>query len=170
MLVMTVDLIRTLYDYNYWARDLVWDAATNLSDEQFTRNTEYSWGSLLNQFVFTMSVEWMWFSRLRGDTPNGLLQPEDYPSREAIRTKWREIEAGVRGYINGLDDKDLRENFEYVTFSGNKHQQSIGEILLHVVNSGTDNRAQLIAMMHMLGAPSVEQGLIYYLRERQETG
>jgi len=167
--MMTIDLIRMLYDYNYWARDLVWDAAEKLSDEDFMKNTEYSWGSVHNQFVMLMSNEWVWFSRLRGDTPDVLLSPEDYPHRDAIRTKWREIEAQVRGYINQLSEEKLHEQFSYATLNGNSHQQGVGEVLLHVVNSGTDNRAQIIAMMHLLGAPTVEHGLIFYLRERQES-
>ena len=168
--MMTVDLIRMLYDYNYWARDLVWDAAEKLSDDDFMKNTEYSWGSIHNQFVMAMSNEWVWFTRLRGETPKALLTPEDYPNRDSIRTKWREIEAQVRGYINAMTKDRLQEEFTYNSLNGNTHSQGVGEVLLHVVNSGTDNCAQIIAMMHLLGAPTIEQGLIFYLRERQESG
>ena len=168
--MMTVDLIRTLYDYNYWANDLVWEAANaHINDHDFYKNTEYSWGSIHAQFVHNMNNEWMWFNRLRGYAPEYMLSPERYKTREAINAKWREVEAEVRGYINALDDDQLKQDFVYATPSGMQHRQSIGEVLLHVINSGTDSRAQIIAMMHILGAPTVEQGLIYYMQERNET-
>lgn len=168
--MMTLQLIRTLYDYNYWANGLVWEAAImHLSEEEFLKSTEYSWGSLHNQFVQCMNTEWLWFNRLRGHSPNHILTPEDYKTRTEVRAKWRQVEAEVRGYINALTDEKLLEDFTYEAASGMKHTQSVGEILLHVINNGTDNRAQIIAMMHILGAPTVEQGLIYYMQERSDS-
>lgn len=168
--MMTVQLMRTLYDYNYWANSLVWEAAiAHLSDDDFYKNTDYSWGSIHAQFVQSMNTEWMWFNRLRGHSPNHVLTTEDYKTRQEVRTKSRQVEAEVRGYVNTLTDEKLRENFTYEATSGMSHTQSTGEILLHVINNGTDNRAQIIAMMHILGAPTIEQGLIYYMQERSDT-
>jgi uncharacterized damage-inducible protein DinB len=166
--MMTTDLIRTLYDYNYWANELIWNSIEKLNDGDFEKNTEYSWGSIKTQLVQTMNTEWMWFYRLRGETPKNVLRPEDFPSHDSIKQKWREVEAQVRGYLNTLNDDELKAKFEYTTASGKSHTQSIGEILLHVIISSTDHRAQTIAMLHILGIEPVEQGLIYYLRERQE--
>ena len=37
------------------------------------------------------------------------------------------------------------------------------QILLHMVNHGTDHRAQILARLHELGAPTTEQDLVLYL-------
>ena len=39
------------------------------------------------------------------------------------------------------------------------------EVLLHMVNHGTDHRAQILARLHELGAETVEQDLMLYLWE-----
>ena len=41
------------------------------------------------------------------------------------------------------------------------------EVLIHVVNHGTDHRAQILARLHELGAPTLEQDLMLYLWERE---
>ena len=93
---MNLDTIQMLYDYNYWAHRRVWDYLIRLEDEAFYRNVDYSIGSIHSQLVHTMSAEWIWLSRLQGTSPTVILQNEDYPTRESIRTKWDEIENDMR--------------------------------------------------------------------------
>jgi uncharacterized damage-inducible protein DinB len=165
---MNADTIRMLYDYNYWAHRMVWDCVTQLSEADFKRNTGYSWGSVHAQVVHTMGAEWIWFSRLQGTSPDSMLQTDDYPDYASIRARWDEIEAEVRAYVNGLTDEQIRGTFTYSTTSGREYTEPALDILLHIVNHGTDHRAQTLAMLHKLGAPTVEQDLIFYLREKAE--
>jgi uncharacterized damage-inducible protein DinB len=37
--------------------------------------------------------------------------------------------------------------------------------LAHVVNHGTDHRGQILATLHGLGAPTVEQDMMFFLWE-----
>lgn len=160
--------IRMLYDYNYWAHRLIWQTGiSTLTDAQFTQPFDYSVGGIHHQVVHVMSAEWLWFSRLTGTSPRAMLNPEDYPDRAAVRIKWDEIEVMVRNTINTLTENQLAEDVVYATTSGKVHRQSIGELLLHLANHGTDHRAQLLMMLHQLGAPTVEQDLIVYLRAQK---
>ncbi|GAB4508662.1 MAG: DinB family protein [Anaerolineae bacterium] len=164
---MNTELIHLLYDYNYWAHQLVWNNSINaLSNADFERSLDYSWGSVKAQVVHTMSSEWMWFQRLNGTSPAAQFNPADYPDRASIRTQWSTIESQVRAYLSTLSADKLQGTFTYSTTSGKTYTQKVGEILLHVVNHGTDHRAQTLAMLARLGAPTVEQDLIFYLRER----
>jgi uncharacterized damage-inducible protein DinB len=163
----TIDLLRTLYDYNYWAHRQVWQTSiTALTDEQFTQPLDYSVGSIHQQVVHTMSAEWMWLTRLGGTSPAAMLDPADYPTRPACRARWDEIEAEAHARLDSLADADLNDDFSYTTTSGKTYTQSTAEILLHVVNHGTDHRAQMLAMLHRFGVPTVQQDLIFYMRER----
>jgi hypothetical protein len=65
-----------------------------------------------------MSAEWMWFSRLRGTSPNAMFDPNVYPDRESIRNIWNEIEVDIRDYINSLPEDHLDGLFTYTTTSG----------------------------------------------------
>ncbi len=165
---MTLDLIRTLYDYNYWAHHLVWECVLRLTQEEFERSLNYSWGSVHAQVVHAMSNEWMWFRRLRGESPQSLHKTSDFRTPLAVQTKWEQTERDVRDYINNLTESELHGTFTFYSASGSRYIQRVDETLMHVVLSGVDNRAQTLAMLNELGAPTVEQDMIYYLRERNE--
>jgi uncharacterized damage-inducible protein DinB len=159
--------IQTLFDYNYWAHRLVWDKCIMaLTDEQFTRSLNYSIGSIHQQVVHVMSAEWMWFTRLQGDSPTVMLAPEAFPTRADVRAKWDDIETWVREYVNGLTAEALATSSTYRTMAGVEYTQNVAETLLHVVNHGTDHRAQILAMLHGMGVPTVAQDLLFYMRSR----
>ena len=167
---MTVEHLKMLYDYTYWAHGKVWECVLELSDEQLYQPLDYSVGSIHHQLVHTMMAEWIWFSRLQGTSPNAVLNPDDYPTLDDVRAKWVEIEATVRTYLNTLINADLSKSINYRTTEGSDKQMVIGGILSHVVNHSTDHRAQTLAMMHTLGAKTVEQDLIFYLLEKTIRG
>ena len=47
-------------------------------------------------------------------------------------------------------------DFTYHNTKGDQYTNSHHNILLHVVNHSTDHRAQILAMMHFMGAQTVE--------------
>lgn len=163
---MMSDYIRTLYDYNYWAHRRVWSCVVQLSDEQLHRPLDYSIGSIQAQLVHTMSAENVWFTRLRGESPASMFNPSDYPTLDSIRQAWDKIEAQVYEYLGTLDDATLAHSLQYHNTAGNAFSTSIWGILLHLLNHGTDHRAQTLAMIHIVGGPTLDQDIIRYLREQ----
>lgn len=163
---MDLALIRMLYDYNYAAHHKVWDCVTELTAEQFTRNLNYSWGSVRGQVVHVMSAEWVWFSRLQGTSPAAMLAEKDFHTRDQIHAKWNEIQTFALSYIDNLTADELGGEFSYQDTKGQAHTNFVSHILLHVINHSTDHRAQILAMIHQLGGRTVEQDLILYLRQR----
>jgi uncharacterized damage-inducible protein DinB len=139
----------------------------HLTDEQFTRDIGYSWRSIHGQVVHTMNAEWLWFSRIQAASPTSLFNNEDYPTREAVRAKWDAIEADVRAYLATLEDSHLTQIIQYQTTSGQPFAQPLWEILAHLANHGTDHRAQILAMLYQLGAPTLGQDMIGYFRDRK---
>ena len=68
---MNADAFRHFYNYHFAENRKIWDSyITSLTQEQFTQNQNYSYGSVRNQIVHLMSVDEAWFSGLRGgETP-----------------------------------------------------------------------------------------------------
>lgn len=164
---MNADYFRMLFDYNYWAHRRVWDCIIQLTDEQFSHDIGYSWRSIHGQVVHTMGAEWIWFSRIQGTSPTAMFKNEDYPTRDAVRARWDEIEANARAYLANLEDSYLGQTIHYQTTSGKPMSNRLWHILAHLANHGTDHRAQILAMLHQLGTPTLEQDIIFYLRERE---
>jgi uncharacterized damage-inducible protein DinB len=163
---MTAVNFRTLYDYTYWAYRRVWGCIETLTDAQFMQPVDYAFGSIRGQVVHTMSAEWLWFSRIRGNSPKAMLTETEYPDRNAVRAKWDTIETEIRGWLGSLTDPMLESMMSYQTVKGEPFTQPLWTILLHAVNHGTDHRAQTLFMLYRLGAPTVEQDFVFYWRQK----
>jgi uncharacterized damage-inducible protein DinB len=162
---MNVEMVRILFDYHYWAMGQVWACVDPLSEEQFNPPSDYSIGSVREQLIHLMGAENIWFSRLRGVSPN-FFDTKDFPTRQSIRDKWAEIEQGGRDYLAGLDEDALADFFAYYRTNGEAQREKVWVALFQLVNHGTDHRAQILALIHSLGAETTPQDFIFYTRQR----
>lgn len=165
---MNADAIRHFYDYHIALNHRVWnECIMPLREEQFLQDLAYSIGSIRNQTVHMMDVDDGWFARLQNQPRPPVLEPENFQDRAAVREYWNQVETGMRDYLQTLQDADLWESVTYATRRMGNVTTPRWQILLHVVNHSTDHRAQLLAMLFQLGAPTLEQDFMLYLWEGQ---
>jgi uncharacterized damage-inducible protein DinB len=156
---MNADAFRHLYNYHFAENRKTWEYAMQLSDEQFTRNWDYSRGSVLDQLIHIMSCDQVWFSGLsRVEIPEDF-KPEDFTDRESIRTRWDALEASMRDYLEKLQDTILFNK----PLEGEDKDLIVWQVLLHVVNHGTDHRAQLLRLLNDLGVQTTSQDYVFYI-------
>lgn len=157
---MNADAFRQFYNYHFAENRKLWDAhITPLSQEQFTQDVAYSIGSVRNQIVHLISVDEAWFSDLQGVMPPAWPDPADLADRRAIRAHWDAVEQSMRGYLAGLRDEMLFEK----PLEGEDKDLMLWQALLHVVNHGTDHRAQILRLLHDLGVKTGPQDYVFYL-------
>ena len=158
---MNADAFRHFYEYHFAENRKIWDTAiTSLTPEQFTQPVEYSVGSVRNQFVHLMSCDDYWFSGLRGLDMPDMRNPADYDDLTTLRAHWEIIEQNMRAYLAALRDDMLFERpFPY----GADQILIRWQVLLHVVNHGTDHRAQILRLINDLGAKTGPQDYIFYI-------
>ena len=166
---MNAAAFRHFYDYHFTENRTIWDRyITQLSYEQFTQPVSYSLGSVRDQIVHLMSVEEIWFSELRGVEPAEPFPPATGDDRANIRTHWDRIEQSVRAYLAELPDellfaKPIQEPEE-------DRNLIVWQVLLQVVNHGTDHRAQLLRLLNDLGVKTVSQDYIFYVYDNPVGG
>lgn len=160
---MNADAFRHLYAYHFHENRQLWDQGLiAVSDAQFTQPIAYSIGSLKHQVVHLMSVDAVWFSDLRGEIiADALFQPDDYTDRPAIRAHWDRIEQDMRVYLGALRDEMLFTQ----PLSGEDAQLYLWQVLFHVINHGTDHRAQILRLLHDLGVKTGPQDYVFYAYE-----
>ncbi len=164
---MTPQDARTLVDYNYWATHRVLDAVAALTAEQFTRDLASSFRSVRDTLSHLHGSEWIWLSRLHGESPRTALPHDRFPDLASARAAWAETEAGVRAWVDGADQEALDRVIEYRFLSGQATASRIVHILQHVVNHGTYHRGQLTTMLRQLdAAPPASLDLIAYYRQQ----
>ena len=159
---MNANAFRHFYDYHFAENRKIWDSyVTPLSDEQFTQDVAYSHGSVRDQIAHLMSVDESWFSELRGVEPSEPFPPANFDDRESIRAHWDSVEQSMRDYLAELRDDML---FDMPIEEPEEDKDLIvWQVLLHVVNHGTDHRAQLLRLLHDLGVKTTSQDYIFYV-------
>jgi len=151
---------RRLYDYHFALNRRLWDhCIEHLSQAQFVQKLDYSVGSIRNQMVHMLNIDERWFCDLRGQEVPGLLNPVYFFKPPVIRQRWDAVEADMRAYLAALQDAELGRQLE----AG----MQVWEVLFHVLNHGTDHRAQVLAMLHHLGVPTWPQDYAIYLRRQK---
>ena len=157
---MNADGFRHFYDYHLTENRKIWDdCVTPLSREQFTQDVDYSHGSVRDQIVHLMSVDDTWFSGLRAVEIPKPLNPADFGDRKAIRAHWDNVERHMREYLAELRDDMLFDK----PLDGEDKDLILWQVLLHVVNHGTDHRAQLLRLLSDLGAKTTSQDYVFFV-------
>jgi uncharacterized damage-inducible protein DinB len=159
---MNADAFRHFYGYHFAENRTLWDRyITQLSHDQFTQQVNYSHGSVRDQIVHLISVDEIWFSELRGVEPSEPFPPADFDDRANIRTQWDNAEQTMRAYL-----AELRDDLLFTTPIKEPEEDKeliVWQVLLHVVNHGTDHRAQLLRLLNDLGVKTTSQDYIFYV-------
>jgi uncharacterized damage-inducible protein DinB len=159
---MNADAFRHFYEYHFTENRKIWDRyVTPLSHEHFTQDVAYSHGSIRNQIVHIISADDTWFSELRAVEPSEPFPPASFDDRQIIRAHWDSVEQNMRAYLaqlrdDMLFDKPIEEPIE-------DKDLIVWQVLLHVVNHGTDHRTQLLRILHDLGVKTTSQDYIFYV-------
>ena len=158
---MNANAFRHFYDYHLTVNRWIGDSyITGISYEQFTRDMGYSRGSVRNQVIHLFDVDETWFNELRGAEEPGPFPAAVSDDRESIRAYWDGVEQMMRAYLAQLRDdmlfeRPIKEPEEY-------RDLMVWQVLLHVVNHGTDHRAQLLRFLHDLGVNTESQDYVFY--------
>lgn len=160
---MNADAFRHLYGYHFAENRKLWGYVAQLSLEQFTQHADYSHGSVRDQIVHLMDVDEVWFSELQSVQPSDPLPPVDGDDREIIRARWDKIEQMMRRYLDALRDDMLLD--KPIKEPEEDKDIIVWQALLHVVNHGTDHRAQILRLLNDLGVQTKHQDYIFYVYE-----
>lgn len=161
---MNAQAFRHFYDYHFAENRKLWDAyVIQLSPEQFTQPVNYSHGSVRDQIVHLIRVDDIWFSELGGVEPAEPPPPADGDDRERIRAYWDTVEQRMRAYLAALRDDMLFDT--PIEEPDEDKDLLVWQVLLHVVNHGTDHRAQLLRLLNGLGVETTSQDYIFYVYE-----
>ncbi len=164
--MQAADLV-TLYKYNDWANRRILTAAAKLTPEQFLAETSLSWGSVRDVLVHILGAEWIWRMRLQhGAAPTELLRPPDFPTYDSLVERWRAEQEELGAYVAGLLDDEVNRPVLYRNTKGRAFEAVLWQILAHVVNHGTQHRAEMAHVLTSYGCSPGDIDLIMFVREQ----
>jgi uncharacterized damage-inducible protein DinB len=161
--------VLTLLDYNRWANRRLLEVAAALPAEQHRAPAEVPHGSLLGTFVHIFAAEQVWRVRCQeGRSPTSLASPERYPTLDALARAWEEEEGAMRAYLSSLTDADLEGTVHYHRTDGRPQSSVLWQVLAHLVNHGTQHRAEAALLLTRYGRSPGDLDLMVYLRQREQ--
>ena len=161
---MNTQDIQTLYRYNRWANTKILASASQVTQEQFLAEAPYPHGGLRGTLVHLLFAEWIWRTRWQGSSPTVRFQPDEFPTFEALKTRWLQEEQSLMQFVEGLNDEQLNSPFAYRTTKGIPQESILWHAMVHVVNHGTQHRAEAAAMLTDFGCSPGDVDLIYFLQ------
>ncbi len=162
--MISLEVLRELYNYNFWARDQQLAAIATLSEEQLARPLGSSFGSVRGTLAHLLGADWVWMQRIRyGHSPRSVPWASEIQTLEDFRGRWQKIEEEMRAFLSGLKPEALATPLTYVNFKGETWTYALWQCLVHLVNHSTYHRGQVTMALRQLGlTPPGIDFLAYY--------
>ena len=159
--------IETLFRYTDWANARVLRQVARVSAEQYTAPAPVPQGSLRGALVHTLAAEVIWRRRWQGDSPTALLNENDLPTIEVLQERWQQEAQALRKVVASLTDDDLNRTVQYKTIKGLPMEDVLWHLMAHVINHGTQHRAEAAMLLTGYGHSPGDLDLIMFFRERE---
>jgi uncharacterized damage-inducible protein DinB len=163
---MDATYICSLYEFDRWANARTLGAVAKLSTEQLIKDMGSSHRSVRDTLVHILSAERVWLRRWNGDLAAQMLDPTKFPSVEALRPAWADLEKEMGALLNSLSDDRLHAVLSYRTLGGEPQAQPLWQQMAHLANHSTYHRGQITTLLRQLGAQPIGTDLIAFFREK----
>jgi len=160
---MSVEYVRTLYQYSAWANERIVDTATSLDAAQLMRAAGASHGSLRDTLVHIMHAQWIWLQRWKGVSPRTGLRSDDFPDLDAIRMRWTALERETRDFVAALSEAELARVVRYTNTKGEEWAYPLWQMLIHQVNHATQHRSEAAMLLTQMGRSPGDLDLLVYM-------
>jgi uncharacterized damage-inducible protein DinB len=87
-----------------------------------------------------------------------------------LRERWEQEMAATRAYVAQLDDNRLQDRIRYTNTKGVPFETPLWQILLHVVNHGTQFRSEAAVLLTQYDVSPGDLDLIAFVRKEDEMG
>ena len=155
---MQAQMLRHFVAYHIAENATLWSYVDQLSADQMVADIAYAHGSIRNQLVHMLSVDATWLAGLKGLPIPEPLDPTQYDSPMLLKAQWDDVAQQLHTYVMALSDTDVMTQ----PLTDDDANLYVWRVVLHLVNHGTDHRAQVLRCVHDAGVKTVSQDYIFY--------
>jgi len=158
--------IHTMFEYNTWANNRLFSVASELSQEQFTKDLGSSHGGIHGTLHHMMGAEEIWLRRWQGESPTSFLSKEKFPTFDDLTDHWEMLDHEIMSFCHMLkSDDEVKKIISYSDLRGNKFEQPLYQLMQHLVNHSSYHRGQVVTMLRQVGIKPVSTDMVMYFRE-----
>ena len=156
----------SLTQYNLWANTKIVQFITEAGDTIADETLISSFPTIRKTLYHTWDAQEIWMKRLKRESTS------TWPSHSFTGTLAEALElflessSGFVRFAENLQEEDHLSNIKFHSIDGTAYQNTIEEIIMHVMNHGTFHRGQLITMLRNAGFQNVgSTDMIRFFRE-----
>ena len=169
---MLADVIRTMYGYGRWANAKLFDAAAGVPVEALRVVEGDSERSMLETMLHAAEAHRGWLSWWDGssapaDRPRLRYDRAQFRDLVSVREAWDAVDAQTLAFIAILTDKSVLRVYEQTQPDGSRFALPLWQMMLHVVNHGTQHRSEAAAMSTAAGCSPGDLDLVWYVGSRE---
>lgn len=146
-----LELIEQYYRFNAWANMRILDTVSQISTQEYRKETNPNFGSVHNTLVHIMSTQWLWLNRWKGVSLKAMLDPATFADLAMVRDQWTEIEEQTRAYILTCTQESLIRPITYQNLRGETYSYPLWKMMLHQVNHATQHRSETAMILTQYG-------------------
>ena len=167
---MQLNDIRSLYQYNSWASERVFNAVADVPGETYLRDLGSSHGGIHGTLVHLMGAEEIWLRRWLGERVERIARPDEFPGLSPLRSHWKEVDGRLHAFIDALAGDDLRRIVHYTDLRGNPYAQPLEHLMQHLVNHSTYHRGQVVCLLRQLNIKPPGTDMVNFFRQIGASG
>jgi uncharacterized damage-inducible protein DinB len=151
MASITVDALRTMLDFNYWARDQILDKAAELTEDEFTRQVGLDHGSIRAMLVHMIGSATYLRGRATNSKPEPVADENAEYSVDGVRDAWRREENALQSTLDALSEEDLERSYDYEYAGKTYKSEPVWQLLFQIVIHDTQHRSEVAMALTQLG-------------------
>ena len=163
---MNTTAIQFLFDYNEWANARILAQAGKLSQAQLRQDNALGWGSFMGGLAHVMAAESAWVSRLFDEPASQGLAGDDFADVAALQARWTQETARLRRCLDAMTEDDLARVITRER-GGWRMSTSVREALQHLMNHGTQHRAECAALLTGWGHSPGDLDMTVYISQNR---
>lgn len=161
--------VDTLFEYHYWANELLFVQAEKLTEEQYAANSKFSHGSIRDTLAHLLFADLIWRKRMMGEAFGAEIfksyEEKKQLSFAELRQDFSKEMIAMQAFINTLSEEDVESEFSFADTKGESYTELRINILTHMVFHGMQHRAEIAQMLTEFDLSPGNIDYIVWLRE-----
>lgn len=164
---MLAEALCNSYRYDEWATTKIFDAASGLSQAQFSAEGPIPHGTIQQTLLHMLTVQRRfvsWWDGSRSAQAAYALTADlaTYPDLESVRAYWQQIAEQTRAFVDALTDEDATRRFATTAPDGSEFGFLLWQMMQHVSIHNTQHRSEIAVMLTEAGCSPGDVDLIFY--------
>jgi uncharacterized damage-inducible protein DinB len=166
---MTLHEMMELLDYNLWANNRLFEAATQLKTEQYFQDVKASHGGVHGTLTHIVGAQKLWLARWTSSPDATLIHGKDVSTLLELIALWETVSSQTAEFFQNFTEAKLRETILITTTTGKEFTHTFQQMIHHLVNHSSSHRGQIQSMMRQFGISPPNIDLITYYRRNKST-